>query len=84
MKMQSQSSLRQLKLEVDRRVALALVPVLLDKMIRFHARKYFTTCMCDYCLEKRKATIRVAKLPRYLRDDYKVEFSEKLKQLLIK
>lgn len=80
--MQSLSSLQQIRLEVERRVALAIVPVLFDKLTRYHARRKWRHCACDYCITKKRAGFVIENARRDNRDRLRFAFSQKLKQLI--
>jgi len=81
--MQSLNNLEKIRIEVERQTAQAIIPVLFDKLTHFHARNYWRSCACDYCITKRKATWVIANSHKD-RKEYKFFYSEMLKKLIKK
>jgi hypothetical protein len=81
--MQNQS-IQQIKTEVERRVEQAIIPVLFDKLKRFHARRYLggsVFCNCSFCILKRVASNAIANANKDRRKQLKNSYSARMKEL---
>ena len=79
--MQKLTHLQQIKQEVERRVAIAIIPLLLEKIKRSHIKRKYTDCGCTYCETKRKASESIANAPFGQREYVRDFFREKLEKL---
>ena len=67
--------------EVERRVKLELIPVLLKVLSIHHSRRGLRDCTCSYCSFKRAMTYRIALARRLERGNIQRELSNRLKFL---
>ena len=75
-------SLQQIRAEVSRRAAVAMMPALLERVTLFHARRQWRDCPCSDCQTKRLASLRIASAKGARREQLRGEFSARLQRLM--